>query len=210
VELVRDWRRQAFRAAGATALVPALLLTAAVLLATGTGLGGIRSLGQVAGGPSLPAAEAPAARDQARAARASDVALAPATATGSSAAKTTVSGPGSTARSAGGAAPGSAGKRVGVPRAPVTGAPGDRRAPTVTPTSPTATPPAVRPTRPGSGTGTGTEGTTVPSGPQVQVPIPGNPVQQVVDGTKGIGQGLPSPLGPTVNRIIENLPVTSR
>jgi hypothetical protein len=202
VELVRDWRRQALRAAGATALVPALLLTAAVLLATGTGLGGIASLGQVTGGPSLPAADPPTARETARASRASDVALAPSTA-GAAAAATGRAGSGSAA-GRGGTAPGRRGNRVGVPGTPVTGAPVDRRTPTVTPTTPSVTPPGSRPT-----TGTGTEGTTLPT-PQVPVPsAPTNPVQQVVDTTKGLGEALPAPLGPTANRVVDSLPAVT-
>jgi hypothetical protein len=202
VELVRDWRRQALRAAGATALVPALLLTAAVLLATGTGFGGIGSLGQVTGGPSLPAADAPAPREQARASRASEVALAPATAP---AARTTAASTGggarSTTRGAAGTAPSGTGNRVGVPRSPVTGNPVGRRTPTVTPTTPATTPPAGTPTSP-----TQNEGATLPSAPQVQVPTtPANPIQQVIDGTKGLTQALPAPLGQTVDRIVDTL-----
>jgi hypothetical protein len=202
VELVRDWRRQALRAAGATALVPALLLTAAVLLATGTGLGGIGSLGQVTGGPSLPAADAPAPREQARASRASDVALAPSAAAARTTSSSAGGASGSVRRGAAGTAPTGTGNRVGVPRTPVTGTPVDRGTPTVTPTTPTSTPPATAPSTP-----TQTEGTTLPGTPQVQVPsTPANPVQQVVDGTKGLTQALPAPLGPTVNRIVEIVP----
>jgi hypothetical protein len=158
----------------------------------------------VAGGPSLPAADAPAPREQARASRASDVALAPAATSAASKATATTRGraAGSAGtRSATGTAPRGTGKRVGVPDTPVTGNPGDRRTPTVTPTSPASTPPASTPTRP-----TQNEGATTPSAPQVQVPaVPGNPVQQVIDGTKGLTQALPAPLGQTVNRIVETL-----
>lgn len=180
--------------------MPALLLTAAVLLATGTGLGGIGALGQVTGGPSLPPAEAPAAREQARASRASDVALAPTPAAGST--TTTAGGraggtPGSSAGT-----PAGRGNRVRVPGSPVTGTPRTQGTPSPSPTTPGATPPAGSPTA-----GNGTQGTTAPTTPHVPVvpTTPANPVQQVVDGTKGLGEALPSPLGPTVNRVSDGL-----
>jgi len=54
MELVRTWRRQVARAAGASLIAPLALLLAAGAVASGGGLGGLGSLGQVASGPSLP------------------------------------------------------------------------------------------------------------------------------------------------------------
>ena len=48
------WIRQALGAAGASVLVPVVLLVVAGVVAAGSGLGGLASLGQVGSGPTLP------------------------------------------------------------------------------------------------------------------------------------------------------------
>ena len=48
------WSRQVARAAGASLIAPLVLLVAAGIVASGGGLGGLESLGQIASGPSLP------------------------------------------------------------------------------------------------------------------------------------------------------------
>ena len=48
------WIRQVLGATGATLLVPVAVLIAAGVLAAGSGLGGISSLGQIGAGPTLP------------------------------------------------------------------------------------------------------------------------------------------------------------
>ena len=48
------WSRQVARAAGASLIAPLVLLLAAGVVASGGGLGGLDSLGQIASGPSLP------------------------------------------------------------------------------------------------------------------------------------------------------------
>ena len=52
--LVGTWTRQIARAAGASLIAPLVLLLAAGVVASGGGLGGLDSLGQIASGPSLP------------------------------------------------------------------------------------------------------------------------------------------------------------
>jgi hypothetical protein len=187
--LVRDWRRQAARAAGATLIFPVALLAMAALLAAGGGLGGLGSLGQITSGPQLPATEvaAPAARGgtvESAGIVAADPAPAPL------AARTRSAGVGG----AGGATPG--GGSTG-------SAPGSRT-PTSSPTpgngvTPTAPVRGGTPTTPAPATG-GNGGDSTGVTPQA----PG-PVQQIIDDTRGIGESLPAPLGPTTGRILDSL-----
>lgn len=195
MDLVRDWRKQAARAAGATALAPVVLLVAAVLLAAGGGLGGLGSLGQITAGPSVPPAELAAGETNAL------VSASPPPS------PKVASGAGEAPRSApragdrrGGAAP--AQRRelpdgVAVrdrPAAPI------RRTPSVRPTRPTvgkpqpSTPPPASPS-------------PVPQTPITQqVPVP-SPGPQIVLDTKNLGPALPPSLQLPPVQIIGNLPL---
>jgi hypothetical protein len=50
----REWWRQGLRAWSASALVPVAVLVAVAVLAIGGGVGGVRRLGQLFGGPTVP------------------------------------------------------------------------------------------------------------------------------------------------------------
>ena len=52
--MVRTWTGQVARAAGASLLAPIVLLLAAGVVASGGGLGGFGSLGEISSGPALP------------------------------------------------------------------------------------------------------------------------------------------------------------
>jgi hypothetical protein len=183
VALVRDWRRQAARAAGASLIFPAALLAVAVLVAAGGGLGGLGSLGQVASGPQLPATDAPAPSRAGAVESAGIVAVDPSLRTGAGSAATPGTGAGNSP-SAGGSPRSTPGS--GAPTA--TPAPGGSA-----PVAPVrgGTPPAPSPGNTGGGNDTG----TVPRAP--------DPVQQIIDDTRGVGKSLPAPLGPTTGPILD-------
>lgn len=201
MEFVRDWRRQAARAVGATALAPAVLLIAAVLLAAGGGLGGLGSLGQVAAGPSVPPAELAAAQVNV------PTSPSPAPEASSGAGETPRSTP--TVRRAGDRRESVApvqrrepADRVTVRPTPAAGAPGQRT-------------PSVRAPRPSGGNRPFTPSPASPSpGPQApippQVPEPRpqpRPGQLTIDTKTLIGQPLPPPLELPRIQIIVNLPL---
>jgi hypothetical protein len=50
----REWWKRGIQAWGASALVPVAVLVAVVVLAIGGGVGGVRRLGQLFGGPTVP------------------------------------------------------------------------------------------------------------------------------------------------------------
>ncbi len=184
MELVRDWRRQAARAAGATALAPVVLLVAAVLLAAGGGLGGLGSLGQITAGPSVPPAELAAGETNAL------VSASPPPS------PKVASGAGETPRST-----------PTPPRA------GDRRegaapAQRTEPSDGVAVqrPPSVGPTRPPVGNPQPPPSPVpqTPITPQVPAPSPG---RQIVIDTKGLNPSLPPFLQLPPVQIIVNLPL---
>ena len=180
-----------------TALAPAVLLGAAVLLAAGAGFGGLSSLGQVAGGPSLPAVEqsVPAAggSGDSSAAQAPVAALA-APAPGAAAG----SGGGSPAGQGGaGAPPARANAPVGSPQTQTPRNPGTR--------TPAGTPaPGTTPTAPSNGS-PAPPAQTAPVTPQTPstplVPPTPAPVQQLLD----LPRELPAPVGPITDRLLEPL-----
>lgn len=198
MEFVRDWRRQAARAAGATALAPVVLLVAAVLLAAGGGLGGLGSLGQITAGPSVPPAELAAGETNAL------VSASPPPS------PKVASGAGETPRSTP-TAPRAGDRRRGAAPAQRT-EPSDGVAVRNTPTAPVQRAPSVGPTRPPVGnpqpaTPPPPSASPVPQTqitPQVPVPSPG---PQIVVDTKNLGPALPPFLQPPPVQIIVNLPL---
>lgn len=184
MELVRDWRRQAARAAGATALAPAVLLIAAVLLAAGGGLGGLGSVGQIATGPSVPPAEL--AADRAGVSGSSSAQVAAATR--------------ATPRSAPSPRRTDARDRVAAPPAQ-RAEPVNRGTIRLTPRegAPRQEVPSVRPKRPTVGNRPSTPPSRVSPSPLVEAPAmeitplqPPSPVQQIAE---GFSLPLPAPLG---------------
>jgi len=177
VKLIGTWRRQAARAAGASLIAPLALLLAAAVVASGGGLGGIGSLSQVASGPALP-----------------DIGLesAPAVALeDGEIVEPEVAEPG-----------------VPPPAAPSTGPPAS-----AAPTS--SAPPASGGTllpgrigpRPRDGetfqppaTLGGEDGATVPSAPAAP-----EPVDDLLEVTRGVGNSMPGPLGPLTNDVLNLL-----
>jgi hypothetical protein len=180
VDLVRQLRR---RAVGASLLVPlVLLLAAAAVAASGGGLGGLGSLGQLSSGPALP-----------------ETGLAGATFENSGSAEIVGAQTGEAPTSAatdlpgaGGDALASAGAGGGV-TAPF--APSDGSAPVLPPPGAddvVTVPPGGRPVdEPGSAPPAST--------------TPANPVDQVINDTRRIGESLPGPLGPVAGGILDLL-----
>lgn len=185
MDLVSHWRRQAARATGITLIAPVALLLAAAIVASGGGLGGLGSLGQIAGGPELPSTGlSPGPAGSVADAEIVSAGLATGTAPGTTAAGTagTVDG---------GAAPvtgDSPGSGPGVDLVPGAGTPRPPiRPPAGGQAPPAAAPPAVPPAAPPAS------------------PAP-DPVADVVDTTRGLGESLPAPLGPTTGEILDSLP----
>ena len=204
MELTADFRRQATKAAGVTALAPAVLLGSAVLLAAGAGFGGLGALGQVAGGPSVPSFEQVAPSSGGAGPRPSPqvpvAALAPTT-------PAAASGP-AQARSRDTGSGGSGGGQlqanapVGAPQAPSVPSPGTR--------TPTRTPAPSAPSTPQTGSAPGNTPsqtapvTPQPSLPQPVLPTPQNPVPQLLDIPRDLGNSLQAPGGP-LNRVLDTV-----
>jgi hypothetical protein len=189
VSLVEEWRRQAARAVGVSLIAPVALLVAAfVVAAGGGGLGGLGSLGQISSGPTLPdtglaSSAGRASLEDARLATAGLTAAADAAPGG-----TDVDPAGGSTPAAEGGPPGSAGgpggpgggvpPTIGTPRtqSPVPGGPPTTPSP---PAPPTSAPPP-------------------PSAPP-------DPVGDLIEGTRGLGESLPAPLGPTTGDLLDSL-----
>lgn len=175
MELVRDWGRQTARATGAALIAPVLLL-AATIVAAGGGLGGLGSLGEITGGPSVPEtglAQAPQAS-------LADAEIVAADLSGAAATAPFAAGPGDVfAPTVPGASPGPGPVgRVDDPRS-----------------SPGPSPPAAEPGGPPP---------SAPVTPIVPPAAPA-PVDDLIDETREIGESLPGPLGPTTGDILDSL-----
>lgn len=198
MELTTDWRRQATKAAGVTALAPAVLLGAAVLLAAGAGFGGLSSLGQVADGPPIPSVEQTAPSSGGRSASPAQSPVAalatPAPTPGGAAA----------APARGGGIGGGTQVRSTAPvteqQGPANTSPGTR--------TPTRTPTPSSPSTPQSGSTPTAPSQTAPVTPQApltpqtpQLPSTPGPVQQLLD----IPKTLPNPVGPLTGRLLDTV-----
>ena len=176
--MVKEWTRQAARATGVSLLAPVALLLAAAAVASGGGLGGLGALGQLAEGPELPDLGTPVAASETL----SDADIVGAdTSEPPAASATPGSGPGGPLASGpggGGRAPGTGPVAVG-PLPPVGG-----------PDTPAAAPQAPGTTAPPAGGG---------------APPAANPVEDIIDTTRGVGESLPGPLGPTTGDILDLL-----
>ncbi len=168
---------------GVSLIAPVALLVAAVVVAAGGGgLGGLGSLGQISSGPTLPdlgpVANTRASLQEAERATAG---LAPATLAAPGAVDT---GP------AGGFAPSPGGRTQDPGRAP---------AGTITPGTgtPGSAPPAT-----GRPPAVGVPPTSTPRPPAAP---PADPVDEVIDTTRGLGDALPAPLKPPAGEIIDPL-----
>ena len=168
------------RAMGASLIAPmALLLAATLVAAGGGGLGGLGSLGQIASGPSVPdsglASVPRSSLGEAELVTASVGADSPSAPTGEGPAP---SGPGAPSAGPNGS-PG--GGDLGL----TPGEPGGPGTPNIRGTDPPVTggPPA-----------------STPGAPQVA-----DPVGEVIDPARGIGELVPAPLQPTTDGIIDSL-----
>lgn len=179
---MRTWTGQVARAAGASLLAPLVLLVAAGALATGGGMGGFGSLGDISSGPSLPdtglSATRGAALDDAKVlavdlAPPPDVATPPASASGALA---SADPPASGLPATGGGAPVTSGQdlsgRAGQPEPP---------------------------SAPGTG---GVAPPTIPTQPPAGKPAPAEDLGEV---TRGLGEAIREPLEPLTNAILELL-----
>ena len=172
---------------GVSLIAPvALLLAAVVVAAGGGGLGGLGSLGQISSGPTLP----DTGLESTPRASLAEIQLPTAGLTGAAAGGTGGPGPtGGSAPGGGGGAPGPAGgpggPRDGTP--PIIGTP---RTQSPAPRRPPTTPPSPAPPAP------------VPQSPAAAPP---DPVGDVIETTRGLGESLPAPLGPTTGDIIDSL-----
>lgn len=171
---------------GVSLIAPvALLLAAVVVAAGGGGLGGLGSLGQISSGPTLP----DTGLESTPRASLAEIQLPTAGLTGAAAGGTGGPGPGPTGGSApggGGGAPGPAGGPGGPSEggAPVIGTP---RAQSPAPRRPPTTPPPPAPP------------------PQPPAAAPPDPVGDAIETTRGLGESLPAPLGPTTGDILDSL-----
>jgi hypothetical protein len=178
VDLVRQLRR---RAVGASLLVPLVLLLAAAAVATsGGGLGGLGSLGQLSSGPALP-----------------DTGLALATPENSGSAEIVGAEIGESPAPAATDLPGADGSALaaaGTGGLPGAFEPTEGGGPVPTPRTPDD---VVTPPR----SGAPSEEPAVPA-----PPAPGSdPVGEVIDETRQIGESLPGPLGPVTRGILDLL-----
>lgn len=179
--MVRTWTGQVARAAGASLLAPLVLLLAAGAVASGGGMGGFGSLGEISSGPSLPniglsatpgAALADADIVAADLAPPGDVAAPPAPPTGD----------------------------VASADSPVSGRPGGRRAPAGfrREVSGRTLQPQAR-SAPGAGEA---PPLTIPTAPPVRTPAP---VQDLGEVTRDLGEAMRAPFEPLTNAILELL-----
>jgi hypothetical protein len=171
-------------ATGASLLAPVvLLLTAAAVAASGGGLGGLGSLGQLTSGPELP-----------------DIGLASSSFEDSGSAEIVGAQVGEPAGTAATSLPGSGGELLaggpgvaGLPRVPQSPGDGTGQAPPTTAPTPVTTPNGeITP---------GNDG----DAPTTTTPAPADPVGQVIDETRDLGEALPGPLGPVTTGILDLL-----
>ena len=179
--MVRTWTSQVLRAAGASLLAPLVLLLAAGALASGGGMGGFGSLGEISSGPSLPdtglSAAPGAALDDAQIVGAdlpppADVAVPPASPRGAIASAT---------RPGGGPAVAD-GRSRGPGRQELSGR-------TLGPQGPASRPDNAAPP-------------TIPNAPPPGAP---GPVEDLGEVTRGLGEAMRVPLEPLTNAILELL-----
>ena len=175
------WWRQVARAAGASLIAPLVLLLAAGVVASGGGLGGLDSLGQIASGPSLP-----------------ETGLE--TESSSSIEGAEIVG----AEPAGAAA----GSTPGAGQAELASASPPTRAPAADATAPQAeTDVSSQGQAPATGsppTGTG-DGTLVGKPDETRPPIAPDRVDDLQETTQGLGQTLTEPLRPVSNGLVDLL-----
>ena len=178
---------------GVSLIGPVVLLLAAVVVAAGGGgLGGLGSLGQISSGPTLPdIGPVPSPRASLEEAELATAGLTPSTPAAPFTSSQGANGrlapsTGDEAR-APGARPGGAIIPVTRPREPQRPGGGPRPVVAVPPAStpPASAPPASTPQR--------------PSAP------PADPVGDVIDTTRGLGDSLPTPLGPITSDILDSL-----
>jgi hypothetical protein len=178
---VRTWSRQVARAAGASLIAPLVLLLAAGVVASGGGLGGLDSLGQIASGPSLP-----------------DTGLASQTRSSLAGAEIVgadVAAPSQAARSV-------PSREQLASATPPTSAP--RVARSVAPRADTVA--GTRPDSPDAGAPPltdGREGALAPEGDPA--PPASDPVGDLEETTRGLGDSLSEPLGPVTNQLLDLL-----
>lgn len=185
------------RAAGVSLIAPLALLGGAALVAVGGGgFGGLGSLAQIASGPSVPSTDLVSAGPRSRSLGPPQVVALrlDGPRTGRPGSASSAASPG------GGVAPPPSGSGPGAPVAP------PRREVALNPVAPPA----------------GSAPTTQPSVPQPQrrapapapppppaappaAPAPVNPVSEVINTTRDIGESLPTPLGPTVGNTVDSL-----
>ena len=167
---------------GASLIAPVALLLAAVVVATGGGgLGGLGSLGQISAGPTLPdIGPVSTPRASLEEAELATAGLAPAATVAPGVAG---GGPGGASTPVTGGGPEGPGGGPGGAITPVFGPPGSP--PPATGQPPGAVPPA--------------------SAPQPPAAPPADPVGDVIDTTRGLGESLPAPLGPTTGDIADSL-----
>jgi hypothetical protein len=178
--MVREWTRQAARATGVSLLAPVVLLLAAAAVASGGALGGFGALGQLAGGPDLPDLGTPVAASET---------LADAEIVGADTSEPAVTsgavagdGSGSLASAPGGAGDGAPGADGPVAVGPLPPA-GAFDTPSAAPQAPAAPAPP----------------------PADGLPPAADPVEEIIDTTRGVGESLPGPLGPTTGDILDLL-----
>ena len=163
---------------GVSLIAPVALLVAAVVVAAGGGgLGGLGSLGQISSGPTLPDSGPVASpRASLEEAELATAGLTPATVAAPG-------GPGAGTTPAPGDGTQDPGKVPAGAITPVTGTPGSPPA--------AGQPPAV--------------GVPPTSTPRPPVAPPADPVGEVIDTTRGLGDALPAPVGPTTGDIVDSL-----
>jgi hypothetical protein len=183
VGLVRTWTGQVARAAGATLIAPFVLLLASGVVASGGALGSVGSLREIASGPSLPdigLASTPGSALEGAEVVGAGV-LPPAD----------VSRPpsGSPQQLASAAPPAPPRTASGVPAAPPQARPQTPRGEEFRLKDPTPT------TQPGSPA----------AGPKPQAPAVPQPVDDLLEATRGVGEQLRQPLRPLTDAILNLL-----
>lgn len=173
--MVREWTRQAARATGVSLLAPLVLLLAAAAVASGGGLG---ALDQVAGGPALPDLGTPAPAPET---------LADAEIVGADTSEPPAS--------SGAAAAGGTGPLASAPGGAGGATPGGNDPVNVSPLPPLEAP----------DTPNGAAQQPVTPAPSPGGGAPAAPVDDVIENTRGIGESLPGPLGPTTGDILDLL-----
>lgn len=176
------WSRQVVRAAGASLIAPIVLLLAAGVMASGGGLGGLDSLGQIASGPSLP-----------------DTGLA--TAPRASIESADVVGTGAPAPSQATSptpSPDSLASAAPAPSAPRPAPPAGRAPASELRSSAGRPTPGSRP--PGAGTGVLLDRPESARPPTVPAPV-----EELEETTRGLGESVSEPLRPVTNQLLDLL-----